>query len=103
MALGSVTWTPDGVVAGLGAVPGLAVFPHADATAWVRQADWFPTAAAAGIGILGLGERTGILSGPAGTPRNGWRVIGEGEVRWLAPGASDPLVLRDGDLLELPG
>lgn len=102
MALGQATWTPNGVVGGLGVVPRLAVFPHADAPAWQRHAAWFPTAAAAGITILGLGERTGILSEHTyDGPR--WRVIGQGDVRWLPPGATEPQLLRDGDTLDLPG
>jgi hypothetical protein len=103
MALGPLTWTPDGVVAGLGVVPGVVVFPHADATEWQRRTDWFPMAAAIGVTILGLGERTGIISEPG--PDDGsrtWRVVGEAEVRWLAPGVPEPLILRDGARLE-PG
>jgi hypothetical protein len=62
-------------------------------------------ASAIGVGILGLGERTGILS-DASNPEGGvqtWRVSGEAEVRWLAPGSAGPVLLRDGDVLELPG
>jgi cyanophycinase-like exopeptidase len=104
MALGPFTWTPGGVVAGLGVVPGVVVFPHADAQAWQRRTDWFPMAAAIGVGILGLGEQTGIIAedGSGDGPRR-WRVAGPAEVRWLAPGAPEPLILRDGQRLEIPG
>jgi cyanophycinase-like exopeptidase len=107
MALGPLTWTPAGIVPGLAVVPGLVVFPHADATQWERQTARFPAAASNGLGILGLGERTGIIStrsnaGAGGGPRT-WRVVGEAEVRWLAPGAVAPAILVDGETLDLPG
>ncbi len=105
MALGPFTWTSDGVVAGLGVVPGLVVFPHADAAAWARQTEWFRIAAAVGIGVLGLGEQTGIISTsliPGGSA-NPWRVVGPAEARWLPPAATEPVVLVDGQTRELPG
>ena len=49
------------------------------------------------IGLLGLAERTGVI----GRPGESWRVIGEGEVRWLAPGSTRPLVAADGDEIRL--
>jgi cyanophycinase len=109
MALGPLTWTPSGIVPGLAVVRGLVVFPHADAAAWARHAERFPAAAATGLGILGLGERTGIIS-PADKRLEGqadgsgirWQVIGEAEVRWLAPGSAEPVVLVDGQMLDLP-
>ena len=105
MALGPLTWTPSGVIPGLGLVPGVVVFPHADETSWQGRADWFPMAAAVGVSILGLGERTGILSDRTvdDAPGRSWRVVGPAEVRWLPPGAPEPRVLRDGDRLDLPG
>ena len=107
MALGPLTWTPGGIVPGLSVVPGLVVFPHADATQWERQTARFPAAASNGLGILGLGERTGIISTrPNGAAEGGprtWRVVGEAEVRWLAPGAATPAILVDGETLHLPG
>ena len=104
MALGPLTWTPSGVVPGLGLVRGIVVFPHADASSWRGRADWFPMAASVGVGILGLGERTGIVSEPSTDDGHAqsWRVIGEAEVRWLPPGAQEPRILRDGDVFELP-
>jgi hypothetical protein len=106
MALAPMTWTPNGIVTGLSVVRGLVVFPHADAAMWDRQAARFPPARSAGMGILGLGERTGIIStdgdGRAPGPTVRWQVVGQGEVRWLAPGASEPAVLVDGESLELP-
>lgn len=105
MALGPLTWTPSGVVPGLGLVRGVVIFPHADDASWRSRADWFPMAAAAGVGILGIAERTGIVSDPAtgDGPDPSWRVVGQGEVRWLPPGASEPQILRSGDRLMLPG
>ena len=103
MALAPFTWTPAGIVAGLAVVQGLVVFPHADAAMWQRQTARFPAAAATGLGILGLGERTGVISlNGAGERGSRWRVVGEGEIRWLPPGATEPAILVDGETLELP-
>ncbi len=102
MALAAWTWTPGGLVQGLGVVPGppFLVMPHADAGSWTRSLARFGGGVPPGIGVLGIGERTGVLialdgSGP-------WRIVGEGEVRWLPAGAPDrsrPQVLRSGDTL----
>jgi cyanophycinase len=105
MALGSITWTPAGLVAGLGLATGIVVVPHADARSWSANLIRFGHGGPSGIGVLGIGERTGVLIDPLGP----WRVAGEGEVRWLAPGAShdpDPdaaIVLRDGDTIPATG
>jgi hypothetical protein len=73
---------------------------------WQRQTGRFPLARSAGMGILGLGERTGVISSDGDGATNGgtvhWQVVGEGEVRWLAPGATEPSVLVDGESLDLP-
>ena len=49
-------------------------------------------ASAAGVGVLGIGERTGVISPHRDRHENGgtatWQVVGEHEVRWLPPGAS---------------
>lgn len=105
MGLAALTWTPAGIVAGLGAAAGLLVVPHADAGSWARNLRRFGGGGSPSpVGILGLGERTGVIGSGDGT----WRVIGEGEVRWLPAGAVadgadlDPdaaLVLRHGDRL----
>ena len=100
MALAPRTWTPAGMVPGLALVDGLVVFPHADAATWERRTAGFGPAIEAGLGILGLGERTGVLSA-AGT--TDWRVIGPGEVRWLPPGAAEPRVAIQGETLVLSG
>ena len=107
MGLCQLTWTPEGIRTGLGVVHGLVVFPHADAESWARQTAWFDLAATAGVGVLGIGERTGVMS-PAdpGGHGNGttatWQVIGEREVRWLAPGSGEPAILVDGQTIDLP-
>ena len=102
MALAEVTWTPGGLVAGLGLVPGIVVVPHADGHSWAQNLVRFGGDAPGAIGILGLGERTAVLV----RDDDPWRVVGEGEVRWLppgvhdVPGALDPgaaVILRDGD------
>lgn len=106
MALAPYTWTPGGIVLGLSVVRGFVVFPHADAAMWERQAERFPAAAASGLGILGLGERTGVISPSSGPQASGgripWRVVGEAEVRWLAAGAAEPRILVHGQTLDLP-
>jgi hypothetical protein len=106
MGLCRFTWTPDGIRPGLDIVHGLVVFPHADAQMWVRQTAWFTMAAAAGVGVLGIGERTGVISSPQDGRTNGgtatWQVVGEHEVRWLPPGATKPAILTDGATIELP-
>jgi cyanophycinase-like exopeptidase len=107
MGLCQLTWTPRGVIAGLGVVHGLVVVPHADAAMWDRQSGRFAMASAAGVGVLGIGERTGVISpGAANGASNGrpvpWLVVGEGEVRWLPHGAAEPRIAVDGETLELP-
>ena len=97
MALAALTWTPNGFVAGLGLVHGLLVVPHADARSWADTARRFGADRPPDLGALGLAERTGVIGRP-GAP---WLVVGEGEARWLAPGASEPLVAADGETLDL--
>ena len=102
MALAAVTWTPAGVVAALGLVPGVIVAPHADATSWARWVARFGGSVPAGVGPLGLAERTGvIIPGDGSGP---WRVVGEGEVRWLPAGVTDvaaTVIARDGETLDI--
>jgi hypothetical protein len=106
MGLCRFTWTRDGIRPGLDVVHGLAVFPHADAETWMRQMSWFTMAAAAGVGVLGIGERTGVISPRDDGQANGgptmWQVVGEQEVRWLPPGATEPAIVTDGQTIELP-
>jgi cyanophycinase len=85
MALAAVTWTPYGIVAGLGLVRGLLVVPHADAGVWGRIVERYRDLRPVGLGVLGLAERTGII----GRPGSPWEVAGEGEVHWLPPGVDD--------------
>jgi cyanophycinase-like exopeptidase len=102
MALADPCWTPDGLVPGLGFVPGVLVIPHADARSWTRRIDRFATMRPIGVGVLGLAERTGIIGRPGGS----WQVVGEGEVRWLAGERSlseEPVIARHGASLSLDG
>jgi cyanophycinase-like exopeptidase len=102
MGLAAWTWTPAGVVPALGLVPGVIVAPHADATSWARWVARFGGSVPAGIGPLGLAERTAII-----VPGDGvgpWRVVGEAEARWLAPGSTDvaaTVIARDGETLDV--
>jgi len=101
MALVAWSWTPAGGVPGLGIVPGLTVAPHADATSWARWVARFRGAVPADLGVLGLSERTGVIV--PGDGAGPWRVVGEGEARWLPADATDvaaTVITRDGDTLE---
>ena len=98
MGLAPFTWGPSGIRPGLGLVGGLVVIPH---FATFDPARWQPELARAadlGLGILGLDERTGVLSDPAGGP---WRVVGEGRAWWSRPRTSEPVVARDGETIDL--
>ena len=94
MALGPWTWTPHGGLPGLGLVPRVVVVPHVDAGSWPDIARRWGAALPPGLHALGLAERTAVIIEP-GRP---WRVVGEGEVRWLPSGTppDQPLVLGDG-------
>jgi len=107
MALAPWTWTPRGGVTGLGLVPGIVVVPHAErfagagaGGAWRR---WLGDTVPSDLGILALDERTGIVSCEAvGSCRRRWEVAGAGRVRWMARGASEPVIAANGDPLLLP-
>jgi cyanophycinase-like exopeptidase len=101
MALAEWTWTPQGGIHGLGFVRGLAVVPHYDD---VRRSRWqqaLEEVAPAGLGYLGLDERTGVLAEPTGTGAGTWRVAGQGSAHWFAHGATQAVTGRHGDLLHL--
>jgi len=107
MALAGWTWTPAGGLAGLGLVEGLVVVPHADEPRWVEAVRRFGGGAPAGLGLLGIAERTGVIS-PAGsdTQSDGpvtWEVVGEGSARWLTdPGDLErTVVVPAGSTLEI--
>ena len=100
MGLAGRTWTPGGWRDGLNLVPGLIVVPHFgmfDLNGWeetIRELD------AAGLGRLGLDERTGVLSD--GDDRH-WHVVGEGSAHWFAVGAAEPVVVASGGSLTFSG
>ena len=102
MALAAWTWTPGGGVEGLGIVPGIGVAPHANAASWDQALARYGAAVPPGIGFIGVAERTAVIvPGTAGEP---WRVVGEGEARWLSATAraagAPPVVTRDGETIE---
>lgn len=101
MGLAELTWTPAGIVAGLGLAAGLLVVPHADAGSWARNLRAFGGGVPSPVGLLGLGERTGVIGPDDGT----WRVVGEGEVRWSPAGADPirPAIYRKGDAFRPSG
>lgn len=99
MALAAWTWTPNGGMPGLGLVPGIGVAPHADAASWRQAVARYGAAVPLDLGFVGLAERTAVIvPGTAGEP---WRVVGEGEARWLSAAArtagEPPVIARDGD------
>lgn len=97
MVLAEWSWTAQGGIPGLGLVHGLAVVPHYDEVrrlAWQARLD---LVAPAGLGYLGLDERTGVIS-----HESGWQVAGEGAAYWFAPGSSSPVVGHDGEWMALP-
>lgn len=101
MALAGRTWIGQEVVSGLGVVPDVLVLPHADAASWPRTLARHARLRPADTALLGIGERTGVIV-PAGAADGTapWRVVGEGEARWLRAGESDAdatLVVRDGE------
>jgi cyanophycinase-like exopeptidase len=93
MALGGWTWTPDGGLPGLGIVPDLVIAPHATAASWDDAARRWGSHLPVGMSALGLEERTAVVI-EEGRP---WRIVGEGEARWLRAGTSAPIVYLDGD------
>ena len=99
MALAAWTWTPRGGMRGLDVVPGIGVAPHADAGTWDEAVARYGAGVPSELGFVGLAERTAVIV-PRQTDEP-WRVVGEGEVRWLSAAAraagSSPVVARHGD------
>jgi cyanophycinase-like exopeptidase len=103
MALADWTWTRGGGRAGLGVVRGLVVVPH---FAGVPAERWRAEREALGrrdLGILGLDERTGVLSEAGRGAEPVWRVAGAGSATWIGPNGADPLVAGNGGTVELLG
>jgi cyanophycinase len=99
MALAPRTWTPGGWLAGLGLVHGLVVVPHFNG---FDRRGWEGTLAqlnAAGLGYLGIDERTGVLSN--GHDGSGWRVVGPGRVEW-GPADGERVTGTSGATIPLP-
>ena len=102
MALAAWTWTPAGGVPGLGIVPGIVVAPHADAASWDNSLARYGATVPPDIGLIGVAERTAVIvPGTAGEP---WRVVGQGEARWLSAteraNGAPPVIARDGETIE---
>jgi cyanophycinase-like exopeptidase len=102
MALAAWTWTPAGGAEGLGIVPGVSVAPHADAASWDQALARYGAAVPADLGFIGVAERTAVLvPSTAGEP---WRVVGQGEARWLSRTAransAPPVIAHDGETIE---
>jgi len=102
MALAAWTWTPAGGVRGLDVVPGIGVAPHANAASWDKALARYGGGVPPDIGFVGVSERTAVIV--AGTTAEPWRVVGEGEARWLSAAAranaAPPVIARDGDTIE---
>jgi cyanophycinase-like exopeptidase len=101
MALAPWTWTSSGGMTGLGVVPGLIVVPHADRDNWAAALERFGAWGPAGLGGLGIGERTGVFAeelAPAGGSIT-WRIVGPGEVFWQAVQGGRTVVARAGETI----
>ena len=101
MALGPRTWTPRGWLNGLGLVHGLVVVPHYSG---FDPRGWESTLVelnAAGLGYLGIDERTGVLSSANGTTSATWRVVGAGRVVWF-PFGGERVAGTSGATIPLP-
>jgi hypothetical protein len=55
------------------------------------------------LGILGLDERTGVLSEAGSGPTTAWRVAGAGSATWIGPDRAEPVVADSGETIELRG
>src|SRR5256714_1079905 len=97
--------TPDraplGWLDGLGLVHGLVVVPHYekfDPRGWEATLDELR---AAGLGYLGIDERTGVVSSPNGSAATTWRVVGPGRVQWF-PLDGERVSGTSGETIPLP-
>ena len=92
MALGSITWTPRraGRPAS-GSSRASTVVPHADDGRGAPTSRASVATRPTRLGVLGLAERTGRAHRGRRRP---WRVVGEGEVRWLARRRARPVGRR---------
>jgi cyanophycinase-like exopeptidase len=98
MSLARQTWTPTGWREGLGLVDGLIVVPHFagfDRRGWEGTVD---TLRRANLGQLGIDERTGVISSPAGD--GSWQVAGTGRIHWFPP-RGEPLSAVAGESIDL--
>ena len=102
MAMAPWTWTQDGGTTGLDVVPGLAVRPHADAATWASLVDRFGAGTPAGLGVLGVPERTAAIADDPTADPIVWRVVGEGEVRWQATRGGSTVVTPPGGTFTTP-
>jgi cyanophycinase-like exopeptidase len=100
MALAAWTWTPSGGMAGLGVAPGLVVVPHADAATWTTAFERFGAWAPVELGVVGLAERTGAIAADVTASPVTWRVVGPGEVRWMAIRGGPTVIARAGETLQ---
>lgn len=98
MGLADRTWTPFGWLDGLRLVHGLIVVPHFqafDVRGWESAIEELDRA---GLGRLGLDERTGVLSDGDG---RSWHVVGQGRAHWF-PVRGAPVVAGHGEVIRLP-
>jgi hypothetical protein len=103
MALGEWTWTRAGGRPGLGVVRGLVVAPHFEGVARRRWEEERTALGRPDLGILGLDERTGVLSAGGAGSTTAWRVAGAGRATWIGPNRAEPVVADSGQTVELHG
>ena len=99
MGLAERTWTPFGWRDGLGLVHGLIIVPHFQLfdglKGWESAIEELDLA---GLGRLGLDERTGVLSDGDG---ESWHVVGQGRAHWF-PVRGDPVIAGHGERIRIP-
>jgi cyanophycinase len=100
MALASWSWAPNGGIEGFRVAPGILVIPHMDEERWATNVDRLALHAPADFGILGIPERTAAITDDVHADPIVWRVVGEGEVRWLPGSGERTMVARAGRAFE---
>ncbi len=100
MALAAWSFAPNGGIEGFGLVPGILVVPHADARRWSREIERLAVHGPEDLGFMGLAERTAAITRDVTSDPIRWRIVGEGQARWLARRASEAVIAGGGGTIE---